>query len=125
MLLLMCATIAGASIASAQEAMALPPPPPFKFVPQKLTPSTRVQAAKLYARDCASCHGKDGEGNNNGLSLYGSKDPQHSAAAMHFGKAQPPPLTMVMPAYGTEKFLTQKEIAQIAAYIAEFRPPYP
>lgn len=107
-------------VVAAQEA-----PPTFHYVPQKLTSADRKTTAKLYLVTCSGCHGKNGEGNGNGLALYGSKDPLSSASSMHFGRAEPPPLKTVMPAYGAQSILTQKEIAQLAAYIAEFRPPWP
>jgi hypothetical protein len=66
-----------------------------------------------------------GEGNGNGLALYGSKDPLASSAAMHFGRKQPPPLEIVMPAYGAQSLLTQVQIGQLAEYISGFRPPWP
>lgn len=97
--------------------------PVFKYEPQTLTDATRRDAARLYTLTCASCHGAKGEGNNNGLSLYAAKNQQISSSAMHFGRAQPPPLTIVMPAYGN--VLTPVEIGQLAAYIATFRPAWP
>lgn len=101
------------------------PPPTFKYVPQKLTAANRPQVARLYAQTCGGCHGMKGEGAGNGLSLYGSKDPLASAASMHFGRAEPPPLKTVMPAYGAQSILTPQEIGQLAEYIKEFRPPWP
>lgn len=101
------------------------PPTPFKFVPQKLSKAERPRIAELYVRTCAGCHGKSGEGAGNGLSLYGSKDPRESSVPIHFGRAQAPPLTIVMPAYGAQGMLTQTEIAQLAEYITSFKPPWP
>lgn len=101
------------------------PPPAFKFVPHKLSKSEIPTIAALYARTCAACHGRSGEGARNGLSLYGSKDPRQNAVPIHFGRSQPPPLTIVMPAYGAEGMLSQVEIAKLAEYIALFKPPWP
>lgn len=106
--------------ASTDEAEGLPA---FKFGPQTLTDTTRRETARLYTLTCASCHGAKGEGNNNGLSLYAAKNQQISSAAIHYGRAQPPPLTIVMPAYGN--VLTPVEIGQLAAYVATFRPEWP
>jgi mono/diheme cytochrome c family protein len=44
---------------------AAPPPPPQDAaakVPAKVTPETQAKAQKLYARDCALCHGDSGDG---------------------------------------------------------------
>jgi mono/diheme cytochrome c family protein len=98
---------------------------PFHFVPQKLTEADRRSVAMLYARTCSGCHGMSGEGAGNGLALYGSKDPLAAAVPMHFGRAEPPPLKTVMPAYGALGMLSQTEIAQLAAYVGSFRPPWP
>jgi mono/diheme cytochrome c family protein len=109
----------------AQPALAREAPVPFKFVPQTLTKAEMPKIAALYRQNCAVCHGPSGEGAGNGLSLYGSKDPRESAVPMHFGRSQPPPQTLVMPAFGAEKMLTQVQIAKLAEYIKSFRPPWP
>lgn len=101
------------------------PPPSFKFVPQKLTAATRAKVARLYGQTCSGCHGMSGEGAGNGLSLFGAKDPLASAAAMHFGRSEPPPLKTIMPAYGAQSILTPVEIGQLAEYIKSFRPSWP
>ncbi|HEY6644436.1 cytochrome c [Povalibacter sp.] len=120
LLLLLPAMMFVAGPAAADEAEGLPA---FKFEQQTLTDATRREAARLYTLTCAACHGAKGEGNNNGLSLYAAKNQQISSAAIHYGRAQPPPLTIVMPAYGN--VLTPVEIGQLAAYIATFRPAWP
>ena len=102
-----------------------PAPVTFSYIPVKLSAADRTEVGELYAVQCAGCHGEKGEGNNNGLSLFGSKDPLASAASIHFGRAEPPPLKTVMPAYGAQSMLSQKQISQLATYIAEFRPPWP
>lgn len=111
------------TFAFAQQASAAETLPAFKFVSQTLTEADRRNVAQLYARTCAACHGAKGEGANNGLSLLAAKNQQMTAAVIHFGKAQPPPLTIVMPAYGA--MLTPVEIGQLAAYVATFRPEWP
>ena len=100
-------------------------PAAFEYRPQKLSIADRKTIAELYVTTCAGCHGVTGEGNGNGLSLYGSKDPLASAAVMHFGRTQPPPLQITMPAYGAQSLLTPVQIGQLAAYISSFRPPWP
>ncbi len=109
----------------AQPALAHEAPVPFKYVPQTLTKAEIPKIAALYRQTCSACHGASGEGAGNGLSLYGSKDPRESAVPMHFGRSQPPPQTLVMPAFGAERILTQVQIAKLAEYIKSFRPPWP
>ncbi len=106
-------------------ALAAEAPAAFDYRPQKISSADRPAVAELYVNTCASCHGPSGEGNGNGLALYGSKDPLANAAAMHFGRKQPPPLEIVMPAYGVQSLLTQTQIGQLAEYVAGFRPPWP
>jgi mono/diheme cytochrome c family protein len=101
------------------------PPRTFKYVPQKITPSQLPRVAELYVLTCSACHGKSGEGAGNGLSLYGTKDARENAVPIHFGRSQPPPLTIVMPAYGADGTLTQSQVAQLAEYITTFKPPWP
>jgi mono/diheme cytochrome c family protein len=119
----LCLLPFGAALASPVSAAEAPPA--FKFMPQKLSAADRVNVSALYGRTCASCHGTGGQGNGNGLSLFGSKDPLASAAAMHFGRTEPPPLHTVMPAYGAQSLLTPVQIGQLSAYIQSFRPPWP
>lgn len=118
--LLPIAALQGRATAAEGVAAALPP---FRYVPQTLTDADRRVIALLYERTCSSCHGTDGGGNGNALALYGAKNPLNAAAAIHFGRAEPPPGRSIMPPYGA--LLTPIEIGQLVAYIASFRPPWP
>jgi mono/diheme cytochrome c family protein len=112
-------------VSLAMPALAAEVPAAFNYQPQKVSPADRPTVEALYVNTCAACHGMKGEGNGNGLALYGSKDPLASAGAMHFGRKQPPPLEIVMPAYGVQSLLTQAQIGQLAEYISGFHPPWP
>ena len=100
-------------------------PPLFKYSPQTLSEVDRRATATLYARTCASCHGMDGGGVNNGLALYNAKVPQISAGVIHFGAVEPVDKPIIMPAYGALSILSPTEIGQLAEYIKSFRPPWP
>jgi quinohemoprotein ethanol dehydrogenase len=78
--------------------------------PSKLADADVVQATELYVRACSSCHGKDGEGTGNGMSLTGSIDSTANAQTILFGRKE-------MPAFGD--LLTPTEIQQLSAYVSQ------
>lgn len=111
-------------LAAAEEDPVLPL---FKYSPQALTDANRARVMQLYDDMCTGCHGH-GEGQNNGLALYGAKNPQLNAAAIHYGRVEPIPKTdyatpVVMPAFGEQ--LTPVQIGELVAYIMTFRAPWP
>jgi mono/diheme cytochrome c family protein len=60
--------------------------------------------------------------------LYGAKNPQQNAAAIHYGRVEPIPATayaqpVVMPPFGND--LTPVQIGELVAYIMTFRAPWP
>ena len=112
------------SLAEAEEDVIVPL---FRYVPQTLTDANRARVADLYDGMCAGCH-VHGEGQDNGLALYGAKHPELDAAAIHYGRVEPIPKTayaepVVMPPFGNR--LTPVQIGELVAYIMTFRAPWP
>ena len=97
-------------VALSGQLLAADVPPLFKYLPQTLSEVDRRATATLYARTCASCHGMDGGGVNNGLALYNAKVPQISAGVIHFGAVEPVDKPIIMPAYGALSILSPTEI---------------
>jgi alcohol dehydrogenase (cytochrome c) len=81
-------------------------------IPRVLSGSERRDAAALYGRTCAGCHGMSGEGSGNGIPLTNARAPSKSAEIIRDGRKE-------MPSFGDD--LSPLEIGQIAVYISTLR----
>ncbi|MDQ2817573.1 MAG: c-type cytochrome [Candidatus Eremiobacteraeota bacterium] len=78
-----------------------------------------VHGRKLFAQNCQSCHGSDGEGNSVGFgwvapALYAAT-PTQVAEAIRFGPG-------IMPRFG-ERQLSQRDLDSLVGYIQTLRKP--
>ncbi len=87
--------------------------------------TSRINAAELFAQNCARCHGADGQGDTPLGHVYGTPDFTDARWWQQHGKSSRQQIAIVtngkggMPSF--KKKLSQREIAALVAYVRRFR----
>jgi mono/diheme cytochrome c family protein len=82
LLLLGCFVIVGAWCQNGDLLQQVPPKPTAKRNPMEGNERARRAGAKLFARECSSCHGKNAEGSDKAPSLRSTDVQQAPAGAL-------------------------------------------
>ena len=96
--------------------------------PVASTPESVASGAKLYGRNCAACHGKEGKGDGAGGAKLDPKPSNLSDAEWKHGETDPEIFQVVhdgvkntaMKAYGSR--MTERELWDLVNYIRSLRP---
>jgi mono/diheme cytochrome c family protein len=76
------------------------------------TPGDAIHGKSIFAANCASCHGANGEGGGVGPSLKNEKSRKNYAKTVAWIKNPDPPMPKLYPAP-----LSEKDVADVAAYV--------
>ncbi|MBV8374754.1 MAG: cytochrome c [Candidatus Eremiobacteraeota bacterium] len=72
----------------------------------------RTAGARVFAANCATCHGRSGVGGSVGPSLHGESQKMDYGALVSWISDPQPPMPTLYP-----KFLTQAEVRDVGAYV--------
>ena len=101
------------------------PPAPPSDKPKPRSPRgkvvTKALGVEVYQKECAVCHGKEGEGTERGYPLKFVKS-RFAELVTRRGRKIPPEFEIDMPAYD-EEIVSRKQMTEMLDYLWDFPQP--